>query len=54
MPVHEYVCLDCGKEFTIVLSVQEHERGHATCPRCQSKEVEQQPSTGDVVTSRKS
>lgn len=54
MPVYEYVCLDCGKEFTVVLSVREHELGHATCPQCQSKAVEQQPSVCEVVTSRKS
>jgi putative FmdB family regulatory protein len=54
MPVYEFACLDCGKEFTLVLSLHERELAHATCPQCQSKAVEQQPSTCEVVTSRKS
>lgn len=54
MPVYEYMCLDCGKEFTVVLSVRDHEHGHAACPHCHSDQVEQQPSVCEVVTSRKS
>lgn len=54
MPVYEYACLDCGKEFTVVLSLRDHELTHATCPECQSKAVEQLASTCQVVTSRKS
>lgn len=54
MPVYEYACLDCGKEFTLTVSLHEHETMHATCPHCHSRSVEQLPAACEVVTSRKS
>ena len=54
MPVYEFVCLECGKEFTLVLSVQAHDRKDVGCPHCQSRAVEQLVTTCEVVTSRKS
>lgn len=54
MPLYEFACLDCGKEFTVVLSVREHDRKTVTCPHCKSKLVEQLVTTCEVVTARKS
>jgi putative FmdB family regulatory protein len=54
MPVYDFVCLDCGKEFTLVLSIREHDRKDVSCPHCRSKMVEQLVTTCEVVTSRKS
>lgn len=42
MPMYEYKCLDCGKEFLVALSLKEHESGAAKCPSCGSKKVEQE------------
>ncbi len=41
MPMYDYKCLDCGKEFLVVLTLKEHGSGAATCPSCKSKKVEQ-------------
>jgi putative FmdB family regulatory protein len=54
MPVYEFHCRKCDKEFTLVLSIGEHERHDFTCPHCQSKDVEQAVTTVSVVTSKKS
>ena len=54
MPVYEFACLDCGREFTLVLSIKEYERKGFACPHCKSKAVEQLATTCEVITSRKS
>ena len=41
MPVYDYVCTDCHKEFEKVLTLTEHE-GQIVCPHCGSKNVEQE------------
>lgn len=41
MPIFEYKCAECGKQFeAIVMGSRE-----AECPSCKSKELEQQMST---------
>ncbi len=54
MPLYDYHCKACGKEFELALTLQEHESGKAKCPKCGSKKVEQEPATFFAVTSRKS
>lgn len=54
MPFYEFACLDCGKEFSAVLSLREHDRKAAACPRCKSKRVEQLVTTCEVITAKKS
>jgi putative FmdB family regulatory protein len=54
MPTYEYVCLQCGHEFTRVMSISEYESGTVTCPKCQSDNVKQQMSAFTPKTSRKS
>jgi putative FmdB family regulatory protein len=54
MPFYEFACLDCGREFSVVLSVKEHERKTITCPGCKSKLVEQLVTTCEVITAKKS
>jgi putative FmdB family regulatory protein len=53
MPVYDYVCNDCHKEFEKVLTLNEHEKP-VTCPHCSSKNVEQEAKAFFAVTSRKS
>ncbi len=54
MPQYNYVCQDCKKEFTAVLTITEHEAGKVECPHCHSKNVEQQWATFYAVTGKKS
>ncbi len=54
MPRYEYLCLDCKKPFEKILTVHEHEDEKIACPKCGSKNVEQQAAAFFAVTSRKS
>lgn len=54
MPIYEYRCGGCGHEFTLVLSISEHDKATKQCPKCQSENVEQAVSAVFVKTSRKS
>jgi putative FmdB family regulatory protein len=54
MPHYEYFCNSCKKTFSKMLSISEHDKGKAACPRCGSKNVEQRWSAFSAVTSKKS
>ena len=54
MPVYEYVCLDCKKEFSETKPVSNYEPKAVKCPKCKSRKVERRWSTVNVGTSRKS
>ncbi|MBI5286035.1 MAG: zinc ribbon domain-containing protein [Deltaproteobacteria bacterium] len=53
MPTYEYKCLDCGKEFSIILSISEHDKGEVKCPTCGCKNLKQLMSTFHAKTSSK-
>jgi len=54
MPVYDYICNDCHKEFEVVLTLTEHDKDKIACPKCRSKNVEQEAAAFFAVTSRKS
>jgi putative FmdB family regulatory protein len=55
MPTFEYACKDCGKEFTIFLSIKEYEANpKIKCPHCNSDHVERKFTSFSAKTSRKS
>lgn len=54
MPVYEYVCKDCKQRFEAILTIKEHESKQVSCPRCNSRNIEQDVAEFSVVTSRKS
>lgn len=54
MPVYEYHCKKCGENFTVTMTVLEHDRTKPRCPKCRSTEVEQILSSVYVHTSKKS
>ena len=55
MPIYEYVCQDCGKQFSRTLSFAEHEKQpKPPCPKCNSrKKVVQRVSSFQAVTGKK-
>ena len=54
MPLYEYFCGKCQKDVTIPMSISEHEKGGAVCPRCGDRAL--RPLVGSFFskTSRKS
>ncbi len=55
MPVYEYVCKNCGKEFTISLSFKEFEaKPEIKCAHCESNNVQRRFTGFFAKTSRKS
>lgn len=54
MPHYNYLCTNCKKRFSVVLTLAEHEKGGVKCPKCRSKKVEQEWAASYVVTSKKS
>ena len=54
MPTYEYRCERCQEDFTVHMSISEHDRGGIKCPKCGGTEVAQRYSTFYAKTSRKS
>lgn len=54
MPMYDYKCQDCGKEFLVARTIKEHESGPPFCPACKSKNVIQLLSPFVAKTSSKS
>ncbi len=54
MPSYEYVCKECKKSFTLILTMSEHDKKRVACPKCKSRKVEQQYGSFFTVTSKKS
>jgi putative FmdB family regulatory protein len=54
MPTYEYRCAACGKKFSLILSIGEHDAKKPKCPKCRSTRVEQQFGHFFSKTSRKS
>jgi putative FmdB family regulatory protein len=54
MPTYEYRCEKCQKEFSLVLSMAEHDTKKIRCPACKSSKVTQQYSVFYAKTSKKS
>lgn len=45
MPIFEFVCGGCGRQFEEIMSFAQLEAGEAACPDCGSKRVERSLST---------
>jgi len=54
MPVYEFRCLDCDKTFTLPLPISDFEKRKYKCPYCEGKKLEEQFTSVNVVTSKKS
>ena len=54
MPNYEFVCKDCKKSFSVIMTISEYEKAHVTCPKCKAKKVVQKPAAFFAVTSKKS
>jgi putative FmdB family regulatory protein len=55
MPDYEYQCNDCGKTFTLHLTIAEHDKSAPpTCQYCSGTNVTQLLPRTTVITSKKS
>jgi len=54
MPRYEHHCEKCQRAVILALSIREHEKGKAKCPKCGSKALRPLLSTFVSQTSRKS
>ncbi len=54
MPTYEYLCHDCRGTFEKHLTLAAHEKDPVACPKCGSKNVEQEPTRFFCMTSKKS
>ena len=54
MPEYEYQCAKCGREFSMRMSVTEHDTTQVSCPHCKSNETRQIISAFVTHTSNKS
>ncbi|MBW1981083.1 MAG: zinc ribbon domain-containing protein [Deltaproteobacteria bacterium] len=54
MPTYEYLCQNCNKDFSVVMSISQYEQGKVKCPECGKEEVKQQVTPFVAQTSRKS
>jgi putative FmdB family regulatory protein len=54
MPTYEFYCEKCTKVFSVVISISDYDKKRYNCPKSKSKEVKQQISSFQTVTSKKS
>jgi putative FmdB family regulatory protein len=54
MPIYEYYCETCEKEFEQILTFHEHDEGKIVCPKCGGDKVRQIAAAFAAVTSKKS
>jgi len=54
MPEYEYRCEGCKHVFSIYRRISDRERSKPSCPKCKGKKTQQQISSFNVKTSRKS
>ena len=54
MPVYEYFCEACRKDFELALTLHEHDEEKIKCPKCGSKKIHQIAAAFTAVTAKKS
>jgi putative FmdB family regulatory protein len=54
MPTYDYVCEKCGKRFSVVQRISEHQGRAPACPKCKSRGTRQLPTEFYAKTVKKS
>ncbi len=54
MPTYEYRCEKCEKDFSVIMRIEEHDKGGPACPECKGTSVVQQYTPFFAKTSKKS
>jgi len=54
MPTYEFKCEKCKKRFSLMMTISEYEKKKIRCPKCKSVRVNQQITSFQTITSKKS
>ena len=54
MPTYDYACVPCGKKFSVHLTISDHDKNKAKCPKCGSKKLQQRVEGFFAITAKKS
>jgi putative FmdB family regulatory protein len=54
MPTYDYSCLSCGKKFSAKMTIGDHDKRKASCPKCGGKKLQQQIAGFLAITAKKS
>lgn len=54
MPIYEYACRQCGKNFSVTMSISAHDTKKVRCPKCQGAKVIRHYSVFFAQTAKKS
>jgi putative FmdB family regulatory protein len=54
MPTYEYYCEKCKKAFSLSMSMSDHAKRKARCPKCKSRKIKQQITAFTTITASKS
>jgi putative FmdB family regulatory protein len=54
MPTYEFYCEKCKKSFSVIITLSDYEKKKYSCPTCKTKNLKQQISSFQTVTSKKS
>ncbi len=54
MPLYEYLCRKCKREFSVAQHLDEYGKKAVRCPHCKGDQVERVIHHMEVVTSKKS
>jgi putative FmdB family regulatory protein len=53
MPARDYARLSCGKKFSVHMTVCDHDKHRAKCPRCGGKKLQQRVEGFFAITAEK-
>lgn len=54
MPVYEFKCENCDRDFSLEMKISEYTKKKISCPNCKSEKVKRQISSFQTITSKKS
>ena len=54
MSTYDYYCEKCKKPFSLIMTMSDHARRKARCPKCKGKKIKQQITAFTAITSSKS
>ena len=54
MPTYSYHCEACRKDFSLPMTIAQHDKKRTKCPKCGSRKLQQAFGAFSVKTSKKS